>query len=156
MQDDASSNIEQSFVYAKTSDTPAVEVGMEEDREVNFAGVADCLGIGQSFPKANTVIEGLVVTDGILTIGANASQGSHTFFNDVRLLMAAPVEGFDYASAYEEVLTGIGETVAEPTVRNLQLFDLNGRRVLTARKGIFIVKKQMSDGTIRTEKVIVK
>ena len=70
--------------------------------------------------------------------------------------MAAPVEGFDYASAYEEVLTGIGETVAEPTVRNLQLFDLNGRRVLTARKGIFIVKKQMSDGTIRTEKVIVK
>ena len=55
-----------------------------------------------------------------------------------------------------EMQGDIGETVAEPTVRNLQLFDLNGRRVLTARKGIFIVKKQMSDGTIRTEKVIVK
>ena len=145
MNDDEA-NMVDSYIYAKTSETPEGEDGQ----------TADVIGIGQSFPYANTVIENIAVVDGCITIGANAGPSSHTFFNDVRLLMAAPVEGFDYASAYEEVLTGIGETVAEPTVRNLQLFDLNGRRVLTARKGIFIVKKQMSDGTIRTEKVIVK
>ena len=155
MQDDASSNIEQSFVYAKTSDTPAVEVGMEEDREANFAGVADCLGIGQSFPKANTVIEGLVVTDGILTIGANASQGSHTFFNDARLFITGGAPGVDYAAEYEEAVNGI-ESVSAAKVRAIQLYDLNGRRISSARQGLVIVKKFMSDGSVRIEKVIKK
>ena len=145
MNDDEA-NMVDSYIYAKTSETPEGEDGQ----------TTDVPGIGQSFPYANTVIENIAVVDGCLTIGANAGPSSHTFFNDVRLLMAAPVEGFDYASAYEEVLTGIDQKVAEPAVRAVMLYDLNGRRVLTARKGIFIVKKQMTDGTIRTEKVIVK
>ena len=39
-------------------------------------------------------------------------------------------------------------------VRAIQLFDLNGRSINKAQKGIVIVKKVMSDGTIKTEKVV--
>lgn len=155
MQDDASSNMAESFVYAKTADTPAVEE--IEDRTVNFAGTADCIGIGQSFPNANTVIENVVVTDGILTIGANASQGSHTFFNDARLIITGSAAGFDYKTAYDEIVAGIDVTEVRPAkVLGIQLFDLNGRRIPAAQKGIVIVKKYMNDGTISVEKVVKK
>ncbi len=99
MQDDASSNMDKSFVYVKTSDTPAVGENEEEELDLNFAGVAACPGIGQSFPHKNAVIENITVTDGKLTIGVNGSQGSHTFFNDVQILLTAPAPNFDYAAA---------------------------------------------------------
>ena len=86
MQDDAGSNMEESYVFASNSS------GEEY--------TADCPGIGQSFPYANTLIEEVEVTDGELTIGVNASQGSHTFFNDVRIVLTGPAKGFDYAKAY--------------------------------------------------------
>jgi hypothetical protein len=153
---DDASNMAESFIYAKTSETPAVEDGGIEDRALNFAATADCQNIGQSYPKANTTIEGVVVTDGFLTFGANASQGSHTFFNDVRIVLTAPAAGFDYKKAYEDAEAGV-ETVANTaTVRAIELYDLNGRRVLVAPRGIAIVKKYMNDGTVRMEKVIRK
>jgi hypothetical protein len=34
------------------------------------------------------------------------------------------------------------------------MFDLNGRRISSARKGLVIVKKVMSDGTVKTQKVV--
>ena len=71
----------------------------EEELDLNFAGVAACPGIGQSFPHKNAVIENITVTDGKLTIGVNGSQGSHTFFNDVQILLTAPAPNFDYAAA---------------------------------------------------------
>ena len=152
---DEGSNIDQSFVYAKTTETPAVEDGLDEDRTLNFAGTADCPNIGQSFPKANTLIENVEVVDGVLTIGANAAQGSHTFFNDVRLLIAAPAKDFNYENAYKEVVDGV-ETVSAATVRNIEVYDLNGRRMIAAPRGVSIVKKYMSDGTVRVQKVVVK
>lgn len=162
MQDDAASNIDQSFVFAKLSDTPAVEPveegeePNEEDRDYNFAAWAECPGIGQTFPKANTEME-VTVLDGILTIGANAASGSHTFFNDVRLLMSNKTNA-DYAAAYNEVIGELApvDNVREARVRGVELYDLNGRRIVTANKGIQIVKKYMSDGTVRIEKVVKK
>jgi hypothetical protein len=158
MNEDASSNMENSFVYAKYSDTLAPEEGMEEDRELNFAGTAECPGIGQTFPNHNAIISGLVVTDGILTIGANASQGSHTFLNDVRLLLTGAAS-VDYAALYTEnaqvIETGI-ETAAAPKVRAIELYDLNGRRITSARQGIVLMKKYMSNGTVETVKVVRK
>ena len=124
-----------------------------------------CPGIGQAFPFASndsqtSIIEDeVVVTDGILTIGVNAGDGSHTFFNEVRLLLVSPANGFDYAGEYaklnEQIETGV-EAPAAARVRGIELYDLNGRRIITAQKGIQIVKKYMSDGTVRIEKVIKK
>ena len=144
MNDDEA-NFVDSYIYAKTTDS-------EEPVQV------DVIGIGQAFPFAggfgNMSIENVVVTDGILTIGANGGPSSHTFFNEVRVLLAAPAN-VDYSSLYEETVTGIEDTKTQ-TVRAIQLYDLNGNRITTARKGIVIVKKIMSDGSVRTEKVIKK
>lgn len=138
-------NMVDSYIYAKTSETPEGENGQ----------TADVPGIGQSFPYANTVIENVVVTDGILTIGANGGPSSHTFFNDVRVLMAGAVPNFDYISAYNEAITSIEDAVARPaSVRAIELFDLNGRRIQKAGKGVVIMRKHMSDGSVVTEKVV--
>ena len=149
---DNESYLDGSFVYVKTSDTPVAGEGEEEQ----FAKTAACPSIGQSFPYDNTVIEDVVVTDGILTIGVNGGPSSHTFFSQVTLLLTGPATGFDYAAAYEAAGIETLEGTPAAKVRAIQLFDLNGRRVAKAQKGITIVKKVMSDGSIRTEKVIVK
>ncbi len=154
---DAPTALDGTFIYAKTSDTPWAEEGQDEI----FAATTTAERIGQAFPFATSqsalAIEGVVVTDGILTIGANAGAASHTFFNDVRLLITAPAAGFNYAEAYQEVLTGIEATeTKQNTVRAIELYDLNGRRISSARQGIVLVKKYMSDGTVKTDKVVRK
>ena len=138
--------IEDTYAYATTSDGSEFQGGMIP-------------GIGQAFPfisnDAQTcTIEDVVVADGILTIGVNAGDGSHTFFNEVRVLMTGAAAGFDYGKAYEEVMTGVEPTTKTAKVRAIQLFDLNGRRISTAKKGVVIIQKQMSDGSIKVEKVI--
>jgi hypothetical protein len=113
--------------------------------------------IGQVFPYANMSIDNVVVTDGQLTIGVKTDGTSHTFFNEARLFITAAAAGFDYGKAYDEVASGIDVTEATPAnVIGIELYDLNGRRVDAARQGIVLVKKYMSDGTIRTEKVVKK
>ena len=135
-----------SYAFVATSDGEEIQSGMIP-------------GIGQAFPFVSNdsqtcTIEDITVTDGQLTIGVNAGDGSHTFFNEVRILMTAPVAGFDYAKAY---IDGIDDVATEASkVRAIELYDLNGRRISKARQGVVLVKKQMSDGTIRTEKVIKK
>jgi hypothetical protein len=164
--DDAS--VDNTFAYVKTSETPEVEPveegedPNEEDRDLNFYATVGAEIIGQAFPFATgnnpLMIEDVVVTDGQLTIGVNAGQDSHTFFNDVRLLLANKTD-FDYAAAYNEVVGQIETGVDNANVvrvRAVELYDLNGRRIITANKGIQIVKKYMSDGTVRIEKVVKK
>ena len=138
--------IEDSYAYATTSDGSEYQGGMIP-------------GIGQAFPfvvndNQCSIIEDVVVADGVLTIGVNAGDGSHTFFNEVRVLMTGAAAGFDYGKAYEEVMTGVEPTTKTAKVRAIQLFDLNGRRISTAKKGVVIIQKQMSDGSIKVEKVI--
>ena len=100
-------------------------------------------------------IEEIVVTDGKLTVGYSYGSQSQAFLNDVTIKMVAPAPGFDYGKAYEEA--GIEKLDASAIkVNAIQLFDLNGRRLSKAQKGITIVKKVMSDGSVKTEKVIVK
>ena len=141
-EDTNGTNLDGSYLYAKTSADAEDSLTMEIPR------------IGQSFPEMNMTLEDIVVTDGYLTIGAQAGPDSHVFFNEVRLLLSGMVEGFDYGKAYQEVLTGVEPQKQTAKVRAIQLFDLNGRRISAARKGVVIIKKQMSDGTIRTEKVL--
>lgn len=161
------------FVYCKTSDTPEVIEGEEEDREINFAatrtivyggqynmdhalklGYAEVMDDETNFVSTSADGEffGIPVIDGKLTIGIHFGGDAQYFFQHARLTLVAPAKDFDYANA---VATSIDETAA-PKVRALQVYDLNGRRMIKANKGLQIVKKQMSDGSVRVEKVIVK
>ncbi|WP_288280029.1 carbohydrate binding domain-containing protein [uncultured Prevotella sp.] len=164
------------FVYCKLSDTPEVIEGDEEDREINFAatrtivyggqynmdhalklGYAEVMDdeTGYVSTSADGEFFGIPVTDGKLTLGIHFAGDAQYFFQHARLTLVAPAEEFDYATAYNTVVTNIDETVA-PKVRAIQVYDLNGRRMIKANKGLQIVKKQMSDGSVRVEKVIVK
>lgn len=141
---ESSAEAEDSYFFIKTS-------ADEEDQKVH-APV-----IGQTFPYSNLAFTNVVITDGKLTLGAVASGGSHVFFNNIQLFMKNSAEGFDYATAYQEIIDGV-ESVAgnNAEVVKVELYDLNGRRIITAGKGLSIVKKYMSDGSVCTEKVIVK
>lgn len=135
-----------SYFYVKTSDTVEGEV----------ADSVHCPVIGQTFPYANLQVDNIVVTDGMLTIGVQAGPASHTFFNDVQVLIAGAA-AIDYEAAYQELLQGIGTVENAPAqVVGIELYDLNGRRINVATQGIVIVKKYMSDGSINVQKIIKK
>jgi len=71
--------------------------------------------------------------------------------------MTGTAKNFDYGKAYEEVLSGIDVTTTIPqSVRAVEIYDLNGRRIAKAQKGVNILRKMMNDGTIVIEKVLVK
>ncbi len=141
------------FVYAKTSETVDPEAGEEADREVNFAGTATIEYAGEyRMDKAHN-IKDIVVTDGQLTIGVYYGNDSQYFFGNAKLTLTGAATGFDYAKALEVIETNI-DAAKSNKVRAIQLFDLNGRSINKAQKGIVIVKKVMSDGTIKTEKVV--
>ena len=137
----------------KTSSTPALEEGEEMDLD-KTAGYA--LMTGKAIPEEG--ITDIVVTDGVLTLGFAWGNQSQAFFEYVNILLTGAASGFDYAKAYESAAAGIETLEGTPAakVRAIQLFDLNGRRLSKSQKGITIVKKVMSDGSIKTEKVIVK
>jgi len=149
---DNSGESDGTYVYVKTSETPAVEEGAEFSVDVNTAGYAQVDNSGW-----DRVVENIVVTDGVLTLGFRSGTVSQPFLEWVHVLMTSAA-GVDYNALYNEVAAGI-ETLDAPAaakVRAIQIFDLNGRRLTKAQKGITIVKKVMSDGSIKTDKVIVK
>lgn len=107
--------------------------------------------IGQSYPVDNHTMENIVVTDGKLTIGVQGGASSHIFFNNVKLLMTAPADGFDYNSAWS---TAIDENVAPATTVERRYYDMTGRSVSASSRGVMIVKEVMNNGSVRTKKVI--
>ncbi|MCR5679520.1 MAG: hypothetical protein K6G08_04830, partial [Prevotella sp.] len=145
------------FVFAKTSETPEVGEGYEEDRDVNFAATVDVIYYGQYQGHHDQVMENIVVTDGQLTLGANFPSTSQWMFDQIKAVnITSAATGVDYAALYNEAVEGIDGTVSEPVVRHIELYDLNGRRITSARPGIVLVKKYMNNGTVRTEKVVKK
>ena len=150
---DNSDTSDGTYAYVKTSSTPALEEGEEMDLD-KTAGYA--LMTGKAIPEEG--ITDIVVTDGVLTLGFAWGNQSQAFFEYVNILLTGAATGFDYAKAYESAAAGIETLEGTPAakVRAIQLFDLNGRRLSKSQKGITIVKKVMSDGSIKTEKVIVK
>lgn len=146
--------IEGSFCYVKVSDTPAVEEGEEEDPDYHFAATVDFeeRQVGPEV-ESNLVIEDVEVTDGVLTLGVQFGKEDQPFFNMVELRLTAPASSFDYAKGYQEVITGV-ENAQNAKVSAIELYNLNGIRVNHAGKGLVIVKKMMSDGTVKTAKVV--
>ena len=138
------------YAFIKTSDTPVAEEGEEEQ----FAQKIDLAYWGQYQGHHDNVFDPVEVTGGKLTLGVNFGPNSQYEFDKVKIYLSDAAD-VDYASLYQEVVDGVEDAKAQ-TVRALQLYDLNGSRITTARKGIVIVKKIMSDGSVRTEKVIKK
>ena len=137
-------NAEDTFGFVKTSETAVPEEGEDFDRDLHTAGFST---------SGSEPIVDIVVTDGELTIGYNYGCKSQAFLEDVSVILTAPAEDFNYADAYQEFLTGV-DAAKTAKVRGIELYDLNGRRVNSARKGLVIVKKVMSDGTVQTSKVV--
>ena len=149
---DNSSDSQGNNLYVKLSSTPAVAEGAELDPEINYAAYTPFNNAGWDREMAD-----VVVVDGQLTIGCTWGPNAQAFFDQVQLFITAPATGFDYGKAHQDLVDAIEtEQVAPAKVSAFGIYDLNGRRVNKAQKGISIVKKMMSDGTIVTEKVIVK
>ena len=146
--------IENSFCYLKTSDTPIPEEGEQEDRDFHFAATLD-FPEGQVSPEveSNLVIEGIEIVDGELTLGVQFGSNDQPFFNMVELQLVAPATSFNYNNGYQDVITGV-ETAKSAKIRAIELFNLNGTRVSIASKGLVIAKKLMSDGTVKTCKIV--
>ncbi|MBP5426097.1 MAG: hypothetical protein J6Y33_08525 [Prevotella sp.] len=142
-------NHEQNRVYVKTSDTPEFFEGEEEQ----FAADARIDHYGQYVGRHENLLTDVEVTDGYLTIGVKWNNLAQMMFDRVQLFLVNSTN-FDYAKGYEEVLTGVDAQQQVAKVRAIELFDLNGQRIPVAKKGIVIVKKHMSDGTIRTQKIV--
>lgn len=124
-----------------TNEAVPLAEGAEFNKEVNCNAYTD----------ANEgSIENITVTDGNLTIGFSYDSGSQAFLNGVELIMTGKAADYDYAAAYA---TGIDGKKASK-VRSIELYDVNGRRMTTARKGLVIVKKTMADGTVKTSKIV--
>ena len=145
-------NHEMNRVYVKTTDTPYYEEGMEDPEE--FAADARIDHYGQYVGRHENFLTDIQVVDGSMTIGVKWNNLAQMMFDRVQVFLANPAAGFDYGKAYEDVMVGIDAAANAAKVRAIQVFDLNGRRVPAAKKGIFVVKKYMSDGTVRTEKVL--
>lgn len=125
---------------ASSGKTPLAD-GASFDKTVNC----------DAYTEANDgSIENITVTDGNLTIGFSYGDGSQAFLNGVELIMIGKAADYDYAAAYA---TGIDGKKASK-VRSIELYDVNGRRMTTARKGLVIVKKTMADGTVKTSKIV--
>ena len=147
--DDNSDTSDGTYGYVKTSDTPAVEEGAEINMDVNYAAYA--LMENKNIGDIN---KSVVVTDGFLTLGFAWGSQSQAFFDEVHILLTGAAN-VNYGDLYNEVITNIGETVASDNkIRAIELYDLNGRRVTKAQKGLVIMKQVMSDGSIRTLKVV--
>lgn len=138
--------------YAYVMNSENVSEGTEKTADIEY--------IGQAFPFAegsgSAMIEGVEVLDGFLTIGANAGAGSNTFFNDVHIILTAAAAA-DYEKEREDLeAEGIENVNKTAKVNAIQMFDINGRRISEAPRGVVIVKKYMSDGTVRVQKMVKK
>ena len=147
----AESLMDYSYAFVKVTDTPSPEVDEETgaptedfDPELHTAGFTN---------DASTLLTDLEVLDGKLTVGYHYGKKSQAFLQDVSIFLTAPAEGFNYADAYQQFVTGV-DAAKTVKVRALEVYDLNGHRLATAKKGINIVKKVMSDGTVQTTKVV--
>lgn len=94
----------------------------------------------------------LEILDGKLTIGAHAGANSHIFINNFQIFLVGKSANYDYAKGYAD---GIN-TVSKNTLKSVAVYDMNGRQMVRATKGVNLVKRTYSDGTVKVDKYIVK
>lgn len=168
----------QTFAYAITysgaNAAQAPEEGAEPDMEQNYSAVKLLEEAGNYQINKVHDCEPVEVIDGKLTIGVQFGQypgalAIQELFPDenlstqdastqyvvegAKLYLSGAIEGHDYAADYEQIKTGVN-TAKTVKVRAIELYDLNGRRISKATKGLNIIKRQMSDGSVKTDKVV--
>ena len=108
-------------------------------------------GPGEEGPAADNYIE---ILDGKLTIGAHAgANDSHIFINKFGIKMVGRSANFNYAD--NDFWTGV-ESVKDNKVVSVAVYDINGRQKYNATKGMNIVKRVYSDGSVKVGKYLVK
>lgn len=131
------------------------EEGEDPDRDLNYSKTMDLTAQANSRGQSHR-LEPVEVVNGTLTIGVQFGRGTGTtqfMFDKARLYLVGAKEGHDYAADYNEIITGV---VAAKTAKALavEVYDLNGRRVSKTQKGLNIIKRKMSDGSVQTSKVV--
>lgn len=140
------------YAFAKNGD--ALLAGGEGEDE-QFSGKVDLDNYGQYSGHHDCEMANIVVTDGNLNVGANFGPNSQFMFDKiVAINLTAPANDIDYSALYNDVASGVEKAANTAKVRAIELYDLNGQRIPVAKKGVVIVKKLMSDGTVKTEKVV--
>ncbi|MCQ2223418.1 MAG: hypothetical protein MJZ35_06495 [Bacteroidaceae bacterium] len=94
----------------------------------------------------------LEILDGKLTIGAHAgATDSHIFINSFQIQLVGKSAAYDYAKGYTDDIKNV-----QSKLSNVTVYDINGRQMVRATKGVNIVKRTYSDGSVKVDKYIVK
>ena len=160
------------FVYCKLSDTPEVIEGEEEDRDLNFAATRTIVYGGQySMDHAHNLgyaevmddwtgyisaedgeFFGIPVTDGKLTFGIHFAGDAQYFFQHVKLTLVAPLEGFDYATAYQIFLKENGDSIVNPEPPVVEehnlLYIAEGQRFSKTKTNMLPISLQNEDAIL--------
>lgn len=102
-------------------------------------------------PENNLSIDNIVVTDGKLTIGAKDSTECFPTVEGFSLYMKAKAPNFDYATG----IKGVND-ISHATLKNVEYYDLNGRRISRPVSGVTIIRWNYSDGSSVINKKITK
>ncbi|GEM_PF-1235484 len=105
--------------------------------------------IGQTFPYGNMYMGTYTVTDGTLTIGVEASNSAHVFFNNAELYMVNAAPGFDYATG----IKGVAEDTNAEVLRT-EYYDMSGRRISGKANGLRIQKQVLANGKVVVKKIL--
>lgn len=148
-----------SFAFYRLSSTLTPDEEVEDDTEDIYFEETQNLTFNTGNVQGHAYeFENIEVTDGYLNFGIqfkhiNGIGNTQNMFDRVKLYLTGAVPGHNYAEDYEQIKTGVN-TAKAAKVRAIELYDLNGRRVSKAQKGLNIVKRVMSDGSIKTAKVV--
>ncbi len=91
------------------------------------------------------------ILDGKLTMGAHAGANSHIFINNFQIFLVGGSSTYDYNKGYTD-----GISTTSNKLQSVAVFDMNGRQIVRAAKGVNIVKRTYSDGSVKVGKVLVK
>lgn len=108
--------------------------------------------IGQTFPVSNLTFKDVEIVDGKLTIGVKAAGDAHTFANNFQLFLKNKSAKFDYATS----IKGVVDEKENATLKDVEYYDLNGRRVNGIVNGVTLIKKVYANGTVKVQKVLKK
>ncbi len=148
-----STNVWDMYIYATTGNEPSI---------TPFNGADSGMGNANAAIREVTVGEGDVLTIGMHENYVSGVATKHetneatsvwegtVMADDVRIFFVAPLEGYDYAAALQELETSL--SVVTPNATVVEIYNVNGVRVANAQKGVNIMK--MSNGKV--VKVLVK
>jgi len=145
----------ESFAFYRLSSTLTPDEEDDDTDEIYYEGTM-ILGHSGSVQGVACEFEDVEITDGRLDLGIQFKRGTGTtqyMFDRVKLYLTGAVPGYNYADEYEQIKTGVN-TAKTAKVRAIEVYDLNGRRIQKAQKGLNIVKRVMSDGSVKTDKVV--